>query len=237
MANATRDQIIALHNAGVALPRAWLTYAHPDLKAKWQGLQEQSVIDVLNTDAKAAAAIEGDLVAKLSQSFARSQALLRERGDLEQRLKSNILGYIAKGNLIGFGYELPRSLTSVPVRIPKEAWGGTCDWHKAMLRFRGLEFVDVRLVTKRIRNEILERGVVDTTPTSPAGRPGVASAIEAAFHALNESGKIDPNASQSSHYPALRGWLEQYYPDLPVPPATLSEKTIYKYFSPLFKGL
>ena len=147
MAEATSDQLIRLHSAGVALSRAWQTYAHPDLKTKWQDLQKPSVVEALSEDAKTAASINGDMVAKLTKGFARSQTLFKERGNLERTLKSNILDYIANGRLHGFGYELPRSLTSAPVAIPKEAWSGQCDWPHGTLRFNGLELADVRLTT------------------------------------------------------------------------------------------
>ncbi|WP_155846027.1 hypothetical protein [Celeribacter ethanolicus] len=156
---------------------------------------------------------------------------------IEPVFDTGILSYVSSGHLHGFGYELPRSLSSAPVAIPKAAWAGNCDWANGTLSFRGLEFVDVRLTTNRIRNEILERGVVDKTPTTPAGRPGVGPAIEEAFQTLLQDGQIDVSASQASHYPKIRAWLELNKPDLPVPPAHLSDKTIYKYFSPLFKGL
>lgn len=140
-------------------------------------------------------------------------------------------------HLYGFGYELPRSLSSVPVAIPKEAWAGKCDWTNGTLTYRGLEFVDIRLTTNRIRNEVLERGFVDKTPTNPAGRPGVGPAIKSAFHTLQNEGQIDPNASLLSHYPKIKAWLELNKPDLPVPPAHIYNETIRKYISPLFKDL
>jgi len=88
-----------------------------------------------------------------------------------------------------------------------------------------------------IRNEILERGNVDKTPVRSPGRPGVRQAIEDAFHALNDAGRIDPKASQMSHYPKVRDWLEKNRPDLKVSPAHMSGKTINKYYASLFNEL
>jgi len=237
MAEITKDQMERLHRSGVSLSKSWLTYAHPDLKTEWQDLQKQSPMEALQKDALAASEIDGDMTAKLTHAFSGFGKLTGARSDLKNKLQANTLSYVSGGHLRGFGYELPRSVSSSPVAIPKAAWAGKCDWANGTLSFRGLEFVDVRLTTNRIRNEILERGVVDKTPTNPAGRPGVGNAIAEAFDALHKAGQIDASASQASHYPKVRAWLELNKPDLPVPPAHLSDKTMYKYFSPLFKGL
>lgn len=237
LADYSKDQLGRLHRSGVSLSKSWLTYAHPELKAEWQELQKPSAFEALRKGIEAATSMDGDIAAKTAHALEGPQAILSARADLERKLKANILSYVSSGHIHGFGYELPRSLSSAPVAIPKAAWAGKYDWDNGTLSFRGLEFVDVRLTTNRIRNDILERGVVDKTPTNPAGRPGVGPAIEDAFRALHEAGEIDASASQASHYPKVRAWLELNKPDLPVPPAHLSDKTIYKYFSPLFKGL
>lgn len=237
MAEKTEEFIRQLHAAGADMRRAWTLYAQPNLKAKWQDLQKQSALDAFVQDVEAAATMDTGVTGKLVHGLARGQAIITARSDLERTLKTNILSYISKGYLHGFGYVLPRSLTSVPVAIPKEAWKGKCNWTEATLKFRGLEFADVRLTTNRIRNEILKRGVVDKTPTNRAGRPSVGSAIEAAFHALLKEGEIDSAASQSSHYPKVRTWLELNEKDLSVPPAHISRQTLYRHFSPLFRGL
>ena len=237
MTDITKDDLERLHAAGVELQTAWVRYAHPDLKAEWQRLQGQSALEALSRDAQSASEVEGDIAAKLSHAVAGSQAILSSRAALERRLKTATLSYIAQGHLHGFGFDLPRAVSSAPVAIPKAAWAGQCDWSSGALSFKGLEFVDIRLTTNRIRNETLERGQVDKTPTNPAGRPGVGAAIVEAFHALHKAGEINASASQSSHYPKVKAWLELNKPDLSVPPASISEKTLYKYFSPLFKDL
>jgi len=237
LSKSTRDQLIQLWNAGVSVSRAWEAYAAPDLKKRWAELQKPSAMNAFTEGVAKASVAEADGLAKLQIAFESPQKILSARASLQTTLQNNILRYIADGHLHGFGYELPRKLSGAPVAIPKGAWAGRCDWSAERLSFRGLEFVDIRLTTNRIRNEILERGTVDATPTRPAGRPSVGPAIEKAFHALNKAGEIDSELSQMSHYPKVRKWLELNYPDLPVPPAHMSGKTIQKYFSPLFKAL
>lgn len=237
MAEITDEQMRALHEAGVPLCRSWVTYAQPELKSRWNDLQSQSASDAFAKGVETAIELEGSIPTKIMHAFAEQQAIYGARNDLRNKLQANILSYIANGHLHGFGFEPPRRTVSVPVAIPKDAWAGKCDWEKGTLSFQGLEFVAVRLTTNRIRNEILERGVVDPTPTKSAGRPSVEKAIEAAFHALHQAGEIDLKASQSSHYPSVRAWLELNEPNLSRSAAQISEKTLYKYFSPLFNDL
>jgi hypothetical protein len=237
MTEIVKAHLLQLHAAGVPIQQAWLKYAPADLQTKWKQLQSQSAIEAFSEGVEAASQAEGDIQAKFQQALSGAQKILTARADLQRRLKANTLAYIAKGHLHGFGFELPRYLASVPVAVPKSAWVGKCDWSLGTLNHQGLELVALRLTTNRIRNEILGRGVVDQTPTKPAGRPAVGPAINAAFEALSKTGEIDPRASQSSHYPKVRAWLELNKPDLAVPPSSISEKTLYRYFSPFFKEL
>ncbi|WP_217359979.1 hypothetical protein [Ruegeria arenilitoris] len=233
----TNDQSIRLWRNGVPMAQAWVTYAKPDLKERWAELQQRSASDAFEKGAAIASASEGDAVAKIQMALEGPQKILGARTELRKILQTNILKYIAGGHLHGFGYELPRKLSDAPVAIPKAAWAGRCDWTRGELSYRGLEFVDIRLTTNRIRNEVLERGHVDTRPTRPQGRPSVAPEIKKAFFALHEAGKIDPKASLKSHYSDIRRWLELNCPNLPVPPAHINSETIRKNISPLFKVL
>ena len=237
MTKNTENQMRRLHHSGVSLTEAWLRYAQPDLKAEWQELQKSSAIEALTKGAEVAANMEGDAATKFAHAFAGSQSILSARGNLERRLKANILSYVANGHLHGFGFELPRSLSSVPVTIPKAAWAGKCDWKSGTLSFRGLEFVDIRLTTNRIRNEILERGNVDMNAPAPVGRPSVSQDIKDAFNALAASGEIDTAKSLKSHDPKVRHWLELNRPNLHISPKYISNETIRKNISPLFKDL
>ncbi len=237
MADIAETQLRALWRAGVYVGRSWETYAHPDLKSRWNALKEESAIDAFSQGMQQVATSEAEPFEKFNQAFAGTRDILTKRSALMGKLQKNILAYIAKGHLHGFGFERPRTLDTVPVVIPKGAWSGRIDWENNTLTFESIKLVEVRLTTNRIRNEILERGNVDKTPVRPQGRPTVRHAIEAAFYALNEAGKLDPKASQMSHYPLVKEWLELNRPDLKVPPAHMSPKTINKYFSPLFNDL
>ena len=174
---------------------------------------------------------------KLQLLLQKPQEILTARGKVEKKLKQNILSYISHGHAHAYGFEAPRKVADAPVPIPKSTWAGRVDWGEHTLSHEGLEFVEVRITTNRIRNEILDRGDVKMKAPTPAGRPTVGPAIKATFKALEKAGEIDISASQQSHYPKIQAWLELNAPDLNVPAAKISGKTIHRYFSPLFKDL
>lgn len=237
MTKTTDEQLFKLWRASSPLSKAWHTFARAEDRHKWKALAEASAIDAFAKGIEAAPESDDDGFAKLQKVLSDPQRILAERTAHRSRLQSDLLRYIQNGHLYGYGFETPRTLNSVPVAIPKRAWAGRIEWDKNTLTFESIKLVEVRLTTNRIRNEILERGTVDTTPTQPPGRPGVKQAIEDAFHALSSAGKIDPEKSARSHFPQLMDWLDKNRPDLEVPPAKMSPKTIYKHFSPLFKDL
>ena len=237
MTKATDEQLLRLWRSSYALSRAAFIFASPEDQAKWKALKDVSAIEAFQAGAVEASKGQPDFSAAVIQAMKAPSKILRDRAEHTDKLQQDVLKFIEGGLLHGFGFEPPRRLDSVPVPIPKRAWSDHIDWEKNSLTFESMQFVEVRLTTNRIRNEILERGQVDKTPVNAPGRPGVRSDIEDAFQALKDTGSIDPKASQSSHYPRVRAWLERNRPDLDVPPAQMSEKTIHKYFSPLFNEL
>ncbi|MBZ8117760.1 hypothetical protein KUD11_03760 [Roseovarius sp. LXJ103] len=237
MTKISDEQLLRLWRASYPLWQAWLTFSKAQDRQRWKALMETSAMDALSEGAKAVSEIDADFSTKITQVFAGTQKILRERTAHQTKLQQGILKFIKDGHLHGFGFEPPRTLNAVPVAIPKSAWSGHIDWENNTLTFESIKLVEVRLTTNRIRNEILERGNVDKTPVQPQGRPTVRHAIEAAFYALNEAGKVDPTASQMSHYPLIREWLELNHPDLKVPPAYINPETIRLHFSPFFNAL
>ncbi len=237
MTKISDEQLLRLWRASYPLSQAWLTFSEPHDQQRWKALIETSAMDALSEGAKAVSETEADLSTKLTQAFAGTQKILNERTAHQTELRQAVVRFIEGGHLHGFGFELPRTLNALPAVIPKRAWSGRIGWENNTLTFESIQLVEVRLTTNRIRNELLERGNVDKTPVRPQGRPTVRHAVEAAFYALNEAGRVDPTASQMSHYPLVKEWLELNRPDLKVPPARMSPKTINKYFSPLFNAL
>lgn len=156
--------------------------------------------------------------------------------NLLARAKETLVVHLLSGTYRGFGFDRPRTLDTNPVRIPAECWKGVVSWSANELSYRSLKFREVRVRMMPEANDPVLKDLYKTAPVK-AGRPSVGPDIEAAFHALNKAGEIDPKASQMSHYPKFRRWLELNRPNLPVPPARISNNTLQKFFSPLFNDL
>lgn len=243
MAERATDQLEKLWRSGSPLSIAWITYAHPELKAQWTELKGKSALTALSASVEQAGQQEKpdpirrvEFVQNLLQP---AQAILQDRSDVKGKMQSNIREYMKNGHAFAYGFEPPRKLVSVPVELPKGVWGGKFDWDNSTITYAGLSFVQVRLTTRRIRDEILDRSsepFESKTSTRP-GRPTVGPDIEEAFHALHEAGEIDTKSSASSHYDKIREWLHRYKPDLPVEARNLGHEVIRKNFMPLFRGL
>ncbi|WP_416369866.1 hypothetical protein [Tritonibacter mobilis] len=163
--------------------------------------------------------------------------LAKARLDWRNRRQGVLLKWLQSAQLIAYGFEPPRRMDSQPVEIPATYWTGRVQWDECKLTVQGLEFIEIRIVTRQVRDEIQSRERNDLTTPQAAGRPTVGPAIKTAFTSLQEGGEIDTNASQQSHYPKVRRWLKENAPSLSVPAEDISDKTMQKHFSPLFNEL
>ncbi|WP_171172759.1 hypothetical protein [Ruegeria sp. HKCCA0370] len=156
--------------------------------------------------------------------------------ELKSRATDEIVKLLRKGVYRAYGFDRPRTLDLEPVQIPREAWNERSVFEKNEVHYQSLRFIGVRVRMMRAENDPLLKAQPCPVPAK-AGRPTVAPAIEMAFHALNKMGEIDLSASQMSHYPKVREWLEKNGADLPVPANKISSETIRRIISPLFKEL
>jgi len=198
---------------GVYLKNAWLTYSHPDAKAEWKALQSQSAIDALHQGAQEASASDASPIEKLSSAFSKPQSILAARSALKAKMQQAVLGYIRDGHLFAYGFEPPRRMNDQPVPIPPHYWPGKPDWENSAITFQGIQLVEVKLTTQRIRAKILNlEPVSEIGAEIGAGRPGFEGDILEAYRALLSAGKINPNASIKSQCPAIRNWLVENKP-------------------------
>ncbi|WP_320179501.1 hypothetical protein [Roseovarius pacificus] len=237
MPKTTDEQLLKLWRISYSLSKAAFTFARAEDQAKWKALHENSAIEAFRKNLEAASDSEDDGFAKFGKALSTPQKIIAERTDHITKLQRDVLRYIRNGHLHGYGFETPRTLNAVPVAIPKQAWAGKIEWDKNALTFESIKLVEVRLITKRIRNEILGRGNVDPSPTNAPGRPSTRQDIEAAFHALHKAGEINPSKSQSSHFPKVRAWLDLHRPDMDASEDGLNDETIRRHFSRNFKYL
>lgn len=227
----------ALWQRGIRLNQAPFSFAPKADKAEYKRLYEASAITAWS-DAMAKMQETGRSgVDVLSETLTEPQKILSARSEWNARMRKFILHHLTHGNLFGYGFEPPRRMDSQPVEIPASYWNGRVQWDKACLSSQGIELIEIRVVSRQLRNTVLDRGNVDQSAPQPAGRPTIGPTIKAAFAALQDVDEIDVNASQQSHYPKVRAWLEVHHPNLKIPAAKISDKTMQKHFSPLFNSL
>ena len=237
MTKTTDEQLLRLWRASYPLSNAWLAFASAEDQAKWRELRETSAIKAYEAGAKAVSESDADPAVKFMHLLSGPSKIFEERKTHQEKLQQGVLKLIESGHLHGFGFEPPRTLDAVPAAIPKRAWFGRINWEKNTLTFESIELIEVRLITNRIRNEILERSHVDNTPARAPGRPGIKRAVEDAFETLHKAGQIDTGRSMKSHFPAVRHWLDINRPDLSTSAAMLTDEGIRAHFSPRFKEL
>ncbi len=243
MAERSAEKLEKLWRSGSPLSNSWLTYAHPDLKTQWTEIKGKSALTAFSISVEQAGQQEKPDATRGVESMQNLllpvQTILQARSDLKKKMQNNIQEYIKNGHVFAYGFEPPRKLGSVPVELPSGAWGGKFDWDNSTVSHAGLSFVQVRLTTRRIRDEILNQSPepFEFKPSAGPGRPTVGPDIEEAFRALHEAGEIDIKSSASSHYDKVREWLHRYKPDLPAEARNLGHEVIRKNFMPLFKAL
>ncbi|WP_037317873.1 hypothetical protein [Ruegeria halocynthiae] len=215
-------------------------YATHFFKDEWQAAVEHrgdqpwmEILQESSNEARAAGKTGWDIAEQLLGEFV---VKTKPQADLLKRAEQQITDYLLDGTYRGYGFDRPRTLDTEPVRIPAECWKGPVSWVGNEVSYQSLTFSQVRVRMMREHLDPILKKPFDT-PVPKAGRPTVAPAIEAAFHALHKIGEIDLSASQMSHYPKVRKWLEKNGTNLPVPADKISSETIRRIISPLFKEL
>lgn len=224
-------------NHAIYLSRAPLFFAPEALKQAYDEAHEVSAIEMFSEGTEKISKDGTPPAEGFQQLLMNVSSINNKKAKAREALQLFVGQHLRRGNLIGYGFEPPRKMDSQPFEIPRSCWSGRIVWFESKLSGQGLEFVEVRVITPKKREAVLHATSDIFIETRPPGRPGVGAAIEVAFHALLANGEIDSSASQSSHYPKLRSWLAINTPDLSTPADKISDKTLYKYFSPLFRGL
>ncbi len=238
MSQFSAQEISQLWKRGYSMQKAWLAFAHPDLKTQWRAAHKSSAAQAFSDGAETAARTELSAVEKITMALSGTQKILKERGELEKQLKANILSYITKGHLIAFGFEAPRKVVSPAIEISPSFWNGKCDWANSGLEGQSLRFVEIRLLTPKWCREILER--TTNTPNldiRSSGRPSIKADVEAAFHTLNKQGKIDVSLSAKAHFDMVRTHMRNAEPGKYPETYQLGYEGIRRHFMPLFKEL
>lgn len=234
MAKQSDQTLNKLWHAGVPVSASWEIYAQPELKQAWKIISSQSALEALKQGALNVGVNDLPLHEKIALASSGAQKVLSERTTLMNKLKANILNYIKQGQLFAYGFEQQRTLSSVPIEIPASLWKGKCDWQASKLTAQSLNFIEVRLITKRIRDEIM---CGEAPQIKTVGRPSIGIYINAAFAGLNEAGMINTSNSAISHFPMVREWIKNNRPDCHMEASAIGDEGVRAYFAPLFKNL
>lgn len=242
MAEISGADLQSLWQSGYPLHSTWLGFAKTEQRAKWDELKTKSAIQALSDSVKDAPRPDEPNpltdVGAMQRLLQPAQTIVQARLDLKKEMQSNILAYLKDERLFAYGFEPPRKLSSIPVPLPRESWSGVYDWDESAIKYAGLDFVQVRLITREARNEILGAREPSPVVNPPLkGRPSVAPQILVAAQAMLASGQIDISRSAKSHFQEIRNWLRGNAQDLPVAPDEINDETIRRVFAPVFNEL
>lgn len=164
-------------------------------------------------------------------------AIFEPRAAITREVDEWIVQQLRSGAIIGLGFEPPRRINSDPILIPKQNWRFGLGPAPEKLSVDGLNFAEIRALPRAMVERIEADWKAATFPPHPAPKRGPrGSAIDLfeAFQALHAAGRIDPQASAMSHYPAIRDWLQHHHPDAGYSATKPSDETIRKTFQPMF---
>jgi len=220
------------------ISRAPYAYAPKSEKEEHKRLHGVSAIELATKAAEETQASGITGWEALNAALSASSPILSARTEWDNRMRAFVLHHLEHGNLFAYGFEPPRRLDSQSLEIPTVSWKGNVQWNKACLSAQGLEFVEIRILSKQRRDEIVaDQSTRSELDKRQVGRPSIKLHIQEAFSDLEGSGKIDVNESAKSHFPLVREHMRSTYPDLYPKDGKLGDEGIRSHFSPLFKAL
>lgn len=163
-----------------------------------------------------------------------SSSYRNEEKELKKQLKDNILRYVSKGILVGYGFSSPRNVEDVPQLVPNDLWAEY--WHSTgnTLTSGSLTMENIRVARKELINDQLSLAKGDHEEIRPAGRPSRKNQIIDAFHILADEGEIDFSKPKTHCYALIRNRVLTQYPEENDGEKGLGDKAIQKHISPLF---
>ena len=218
------NQCLELWNKGLSLGAASYRFAHPQLKAEYDE-RRNAKMPKLATPEPIPDARWWEMVGAMFEAY---QPIAEARGEIakaDQRLKDYLMQLIGNGQVLAFGYALPRAPEDFPVRVPLDVWSGKIDWYASTVKGNGLEFVAVRVLPIRFVQEFAPQKLLPPEEKK-SGRPSIQQEIFEAYESLKGQGAINFDASMKSHYPLIRDFLCKAYPDKAGQFQYLADETI-----------
>lgn len=238
MKNHSEATLLKIWANSIPMSRAWFAYAHAELKAKWNEAQNKSAMTAFEKGVEEAKMKDRPLSEVFMSGLVGSREILTERDKIRESLRTNIINHIKFGRLLSYGFEPPRSLSSVPVAIPPDVWKGHLDWTASSLSGQSLRFIEVRLISPQEQDRLVEAALLSVEMDKrQAGRPSIRRDVQQAFAALEKLGRIDVQQSAKAHFPLVREHMRNANPDRYPENYKLGDEGIRNHFTPLFKEL
>lgn len=238
MTNHSEATLQKIWANGISMSRSWFAFAPAELKEKWNAAQNKSAMTAFEQGVEEAKMKDRPLAEIFMSGIVGSQEVMTERDKVRESLQTNIANHIKFGRLVSYGFEPPRSLSSVPAAIPPDVWKGHLDWVGSSLSGQSLKFIEVRLISPQKRDQLVDSTLLTAEMDKrQVGRPSIKLHVEQAFAALEKFGRIDVEQSAKAHFPLVREHMRKAHPEQYPENYKLGDEGIRSHFSPLFKRL
>ena len=227
-------ELEAVWKLGVPMASASVRFAPSGQKQRHTELHDTSIMGLASSAAEKVSEAGLSINDRMTASLEAMQSLAIARNELLTTMKENVLRWVQERKLHAFAFDVPRSLTTVPVAVPLPAWRGRLDWDKSQIAHHGLQLSEVRILPSDALRSVLDR----CQPVSRGrGRPSVAPIIKGCIEQLVSEAKIDASSSITAHYPMIHDRLELDPAFKKAGFSQVSDETIRKVLSPIYKEL
>ncbi len=160
----------------------------------------------------------------------------RQKNEILERATKEILQRLQDGRFRAFGFDHPRTMDTIPVQIPRDAWCDNTKLDSDKLSYQSMTLVDVRI---RMAPESVDTEPKKQLRAQPkkTGRPTIKDDVEAAFRALNALGEINVNLSAKAHFDLVRQQLHNTHPQKYPEDGKPGNEGIRPHFTLLFNEL
>jgi hypothetical protein len=233
MSAVTSERFEKLWEKGHWLSNCEKAFASQKQKEEWNDLQKMSVMKALENEVKRPELGNLGWVEHIAKALEKPSKILVQRQNLRDAIQEIVLLWLQQGQLVGIGFEPPRTLSKSPVSLPKEFWFGKVEWEKNAIHFQGLHFVEIRVQTL----DNLRGSLPSPQAKRSQGRPPFELEMKRCLEHLVLCNEIDITQTIVSHFPKMRTYLNLFEPDLPKAANDISDVTLRKYLAPVFNNL
>jgi len=225
------SEAMLLWQSATPIQIARTKYASPELLQSLELLPKVSIMDELQK-VGVANLNNGSLIQAMNEATQTAVAATDKHNDIQKQIDQDFFNALVTGQFRSFAFELPRSLTSIPVELRPEHWTAYPNWQTGEFKANGLHLIELRVLkAEKVAD------VIGSAETTKVGRPSIEPHVTAAFAELNRLGKIDVSKSAVSHFPLIREWINRHDPKQELNALHLGKEGIRAHFSPLFKAL